>query len=76
MLLVMIVVVGNVTRHAGSEFTALKGGSPVSGSEAQKYSTNISDYSKAVSCPVCGFVWVHPEKVVVNAGGVVTIIED
>lgn len=34
------------------------------------------DTHSRVKCPVCDFDCVHPEAVVVNAGGVITIIED
>jgi hypothetical protein len=34
------------------------------------------DINSRLKCPVCDFDCVHPEAVVVNAGGVITIIED
>lgn len=42
-----------------------------------EYSKSIwdDDNMTAITCPVCGFDYVHPEKVVINAGGVITSIE-
>jgi len=44
--------------------------------KAKKYSIGVDfTASDIVKCPVCGYECVHPEGVVVNAGGAITIIE-
>lgn len=48
---------------------------------AEEYSTGMSrvggyDADDAIKCPVCGCEFVRPAGVIVNVGGVITIIEE
>lgn len=39
------------------------------------YARGVGDAARPLCCPVCGFEYNHPIRVVVNRGGVVDVIE-